>query len=174
MSYIISWVHVASFYREFIRGFAHIVLLPLFMPSLKSLRSGTVLGQCEEACMALKEKLTSPSILPFPRFNWNSHWTRMQVRRTLVLFSLMQDNDRQVVAYASWVLTKTERQYCATRREMLALVYCEQCSILVGPSIFGPDRPCSVRMRIDCVFGCISAWLMILCCPFVESEIMRH
>ena len=29
----------------------------------------------------------------------------------------------RVIAYASTVLTKTERQYCATRREMLALVW---------------------------------------------------
>ena len=39
-----------------------------------------------------------------------------------------QKVDRQVVAYASRVLTKTERQYCATRREMLALVWAVQHS----------------------------------------------
>ena len=30
---------------------------------------------------------------------------------------------RHIIAYASRVLTKTERQYCATRREMLAVVW---------------------------------------------------
>ena len=34
---------------------------------------------------------------------------------------LSQDGDRHVIAYASRVLTKAERQYCATRREMLAV-----------------------------------------------------
>ena len=39
---------------------------------------------------------------------------------------LSQDGDRLVIAYASRVLTKAERQYCATRREMLAgpLLWC--------------------------------------------------
>ena len=35
---------------------------------------------------------------------------------------LSQDRDRHVIAYASWVLTKAERQYCVTRQEMLAIV----------------------------------------------------
>ena len=36
---------------------------------------------------------------------------------------LSQDGDRHVIAYASGVLTIAERQYCATRREMLAVVW---------------------------------------------------
>ena len=39
---------------------------------------------------------------------------------------LSQENDRCVVAYVSHVLAKQERQYCDTRREMLALVWATQ------------------------------------------------
>ena len=39
---------------------------------------------------------------------------------------LSQKNDRCVVAYASRVLTKQERQYCATRWEMQPLVWAIQ------------------------------------------------
>ena len=35
---------------------------------------------------------------------------------------LSHQHNGRVIAYASRVLTTTERQYCATRREMLALV----------------------------------------------------
>ena len=36
---------------------------------------------------------------------------------------LSHQHNGRVIAYASRVLTKTERQYCATRHEMLALVW---------------------------------------------------
>ena len=39
---------------------------------------------------------------------------------------LSQQNDRSVILYASRVLTKPERQYCTTRREMLALIWAVQ------------------------------------------------
>ena len=36
---------------------------------------------------------------------------------------LSQNGDRHVIAYASRVLTKADRQYCATRRKVLAVVW---------------------------------------------------
>ena len=62
--------------------------------------------------MALKEKLTSP-ILSFPRFNLEFTLDTDASQKGIGAV-LSQDNDRQVVAYASRVLTKTECQYSAT------------------------------------------------------------
>ena len=50
----------------------------------------------------------------------SSCWTLMQAGWNW--YSALQHNERCIIAYASCVLTKPERQYCTTRREMLALV----------------------------------------------------
>ena len=34
-----------------------------------------------------------------------------------------QDGRERVIAYGSWMLTKEERRYCVTRRELLAMVH---------------------------------------------------
>ena len=40
-----------------------------------------------------------------------------------VLSQTYPDGKEKVIAYASRALTKTERQYCVTRRELLAIVH---------------------------------------------------
>ena len=47
----------------------------------------------------------------------------MQVTSELVLFfPQVTEKGEQVIAYASRALTKPERRYCVTRRELLAVV----------------------------------------------------
>ena len=79
---------------------------------------------------------------------------------------LSQENDRCVVAYASRVLTKQERQYCATRREMLALIWAIQ---YFKPYLWG--RPFKVRTDHSALkwlknfkdpHGQVARWLEIL------------
>ena len=45
-----------------------------------------------------------------------------------------QGEVERVIAYGSRSLTKAKRNYCATRRELLALVYfmCHFCAYLIG------------------------------------------
>ena len=81
---------------------------------------------CDKAFRQLKTKLISPPILSFPQFNME-FTVDCDASLEGLGAVLSQENDRCVVANASHVqLTKQERQYCATCRKMLALVWAVQ------------------------------------------------
>ena len=114
---------IASYYRKFIKGFAHIAA-PLHALT-ETLKPWEWTGLCDEAFVQLKTKLSSPPILSFPQFNM-PFTVDCDASLEGLGAVLSQENDRCVVAYASRVLTQQERQYCATRREMLALIWAIQ------------------------------------------------
>lgn len=100
--------------------------------------------ECKRAFITLKEKLTS-AILAFPDF------TKQFILDTdasaygvgAVLTQSVEGQDR-MVAYASRTLTKAERRYCVTRREMLALVWAVRH---FHPYLYG--KPFAVRTDHD-------------------------
>ena len=92
-------------------------------------------SECKEAFNALKTQLTSAPILALP------DWSKPFVLDTdasksgigAVLFQLGEDGSEIVVGYASRVLSKQERNYCVTHKELLAVVtflqHFKQCLI---------------------------------------------
>ena len=62
--------------------------------------------ECNDAIFGLKKRLVSSPILDF---------------RLGAVLAQTVDGDERVVAYASRALSRTEKKYCATRRELLAL-----------------------------------------------------
>ena len=112
----------ASYYRRFVRNFAHIAA-PLYHLTEKG-KNWCWNDNCEEAFSALKRRLTSAPVLSFPRFD--QEFTLDVDASAIGLGAVLSQEVHgveQVVAYASRTLSKAERQYCATRREMLALVW---------------------------------------------------
>ena len=110
-----------SYYRKFISNFARIAV-PLHALTERS-KSWHWTTQCEAAFTALKDKLLSPLIVSFPQFD-KTFVVDTDASQDGLGAVLSQDGDSgHVIAYASRVLTKAERQYCATRREMLADVW---------------------------------------------------
>jgi len=110
----------ASYYRKFIHHFADIAV-PLHALTEKT-KPWLWTMLCDEAFRTLKDKLVSPPILSFPQFDMTFVVDADASQEGIGAVLSHQHNGR-VIAYASRVLTKTERQYCATRREMLALVW---------------------------------------------------
>ena len=81
---------------------------------------------CREAFLDLKKRLiTSPILIPnstkIPSWLHTEYWCKWWGFRSCFFFVV--DGRKHVVAYASRVLSRTEKKYCATRREMLALVW---------------------------------------------------
>jgi len=117
-----QFLGLATYYRKFVKNFAQ-VAAPLYRLTERN-KVWTWAKECNRAFITLKEKLTSAPILAFPDF------TKQFILDTdasaygvgAVLTQSVEGQDR-VVAYASRTLTKAERRYCVTRREMLALVW---------------------------------------------------
>ena len=119
-----SFLGLASYYRRFVKDFAHIAS-PLHALTEKG-REWVYMWskECNDAFFDLKKCLVSSPILTLPDFSLPFVLDTDASRDGLGAV-LAQNVDRveRVVAYASRALSRTEKKYCAMRREMLALVW---------------------------------------------------
>jgi hypothetical protein len=117
-----QFLGLANYYRRFVQDFATTA------KPLHRLTENTApfewTNDCQSAFDGIKHKLTLAFILAFPDFQ-KPFILDTDASNTGLggVLSQMQDDGREcVVAYASRVLTKPERKYCVTRREVLAVV----------------------------------------------------
>ncbi|KRX51502.1 Retrovirus-related Pol polyprotein from transposon, partial [Trichinella sp. T9] len=118
-----QFLGLASYYRRFVRNFAG-VANPLHALTRKGekWRWGP---KEEEAFARLKDALVSPPILCHPDFD-RTFLVDVDASEDAIGAVLSQQGEQGppgVVAYASRSLSRAERSYCATRKEMLALVW---------------------------------------------------
>ena len=117
-----SFVGFCSCYGRFIPKFAEIS---------KPLHKLTEKGQafvwtkaCDTAFETLKNKLVAPPILAHPDFSKAFVLdTDASDQAIGAVLSQIIDGQERVIAYGSRTLTKSERPYCVTRKELLALVH---------------------------------------------------
>ena len=114
-----QFLGLANYYRHFIRDFAKIAK-PLHRLTEKTAWT----QECQRAFEELRHKLVSTPILAFPdyerEFILDTDATNEGIGA--VLSQIQANGVEKVIAYASRVLSKPERQYCVTRRELLAVV----------------------------------------------------
>ena len=117
-----SFVGLVSYYRRFIANFSKIAK-PLYKLTEKHCDFSWT-DNCESAFQHLKECLVSAPILAYPsaegRYILDCDASAFAIGGVL---SQEQDNVERVIAYGSKTLSKQERNYCVTRRELLAVVY---------------------------------------------------
>ena len=113
---------LASYYRHFTKDFATIAK-PLHQ-AMEKKHCFKWTKQCAQAFNQLKDCLISPFILAMP------DWTKPFILDTdacevgieAVLSQCDPDGSEHVIAYASRLLTRPERNYCVIRKKLLAIV----------------------------------------------------
>ena len=121
-----SFLGLCSYYRRFINNFAVIT-----EPLRRLLQKGTEFAwkeQQERAFQELKNCLVTPPVLAYPNFGPSAGEFVLDTDASTekgigaVLSQLQEDGTEKVIAYGSRSLQPNEKNYCATRLEMLALV----------------------------------------------------
>ena len=116
-----SFLGTCSYYRRFIRNFASIAK-PLHKLTEKQTQFKWT-NECQAAFQTLKDTLLTAPILGYPDmslpFVLDTDASAFGIGAVL---SQIIDGQERVIAYFSRSLSKTERNYCVTRRELLAIV----------------------------------------------------
>ena len=117
-----SFLGFCSYYRRFIPRFSE-----LAKPHHRLCEKGQKFiwsDECENAFKILKQKIVASPVLAHPDFSKefiiDTDASDLAIGAVL---SQKFDGQERVIAYASRTLTKSERRYCVTRKELLALVY---------------------------------------------------
>lgn len=119
-----AFLGLAGYYRRFIQNFSGIAS-PLNKLIGKSLFRWS--EEAQQAFQTLKDKLTEAPILAFPdvsndsaKFILDTDASDFAIGAVL---SQMIDGKERVIAYGSRSLSKPERNYCTTRKELLSIVH---------------------------------------------------
>ena len=116
-----QFLGLASYYRRFIKDFSTIAK-PLHRLTEKG-RLFTWTTECANAFAELKQRLITAPVLAFPdytkQFILDTDASQEGIGAVL---SQECNGQEKVIAYASRTLSKAERKYCVTRKELLAVV----------------------------------------------------
>ena len=120
-----SFLGLASYFRKYIRNFADIAA-PLFRLTVKDVKFEWS-DSAQIAFDALKKALCESPVLAFPRFNYEAGEFILETDASgdcmgAVLLQV-QDGVERPIAYGSQTLSKSQRNYSTTKRELLACVH---------------------------------------------------
>ena len=121
VDHVRSFLCLVSYYRRFIKNFAS-VARPLHRLTEKN-EVFEWSEECEQAFQQLKSRLVEAPILGYParegEYILDTDASGFGLGGVL---SQVQDGKERVIAYVSKTLNRAERNYCVTRRELLAVV----------------------------------------------------
>ena len=116
-----SFISLASYYRSYVHQFATIAK-PIHQLAEKE-RNFEWTDACERSFQTIKEALCSAPLLAFPTETdpFIIDCDASGVGQGAVL-SQVQNGEEKVISYYSRCFSRAERNYCVTRRELLAVV----------------------------------------------------
>ena len=112
-----------GYYRKYLKNYAAIV-----SPLTDLLQANTPFiwtTECQQAMNTIKQLLTTAPILALPRFDrpFILDTDCSTISMGSVLSQLDDDRNESVICYSSKKLTDRQKNYCVTRRELLAIIY---------------------------------------------------
>jgi len=117
-----AFLGLAAYYRRFVKGFSK-KGAPL-NDLLKKGHQYHWTPACQSAFQELKDALRSPPILALPNDTGDLYMNTEASDKSIgAVLSQIQDGQEKVIAYAGRALNKNELNYCAFRKELLAVVY---------------------------------------------------
>ena len=117
-----SFLGLCSYYRKFVKNFAAIAK-PLHDLTAKD-KNFKWSEECQNAFQKLKAALTTDPILAHPDFTRDFILDTDASDKSIgAVLSQNIDGKERVCAYASRCLSKSERRYCVTRKELLAVTH---------------------------------------------------
>ena len=164
-----AFLGLANYYHRFIKNYAHIAQ-PLYELTKKGAKFRWK-NEHQQAFETIKEKLISAEVMAYPRQNCMFILdTDASDRSYGAVLSQIQTKDHvseeRVIAYYSHNFTNTERNYCARRRELLAIVNSVKHFevYLKGPTFLIRTDHASLRFikTIKELPGQFARWIMYL------------
>ena len=122
LSSLRSFLGCAGYYRQFIPHYADIAA-PLYKLQQKGVAYNWS-HECNVAFETLKRVLTTAPVLAYSKFDTSFIVDTDASNIGLgAVLSQVQDRQEKVIAYAAKTLSKAERNYSTTRKELLAMVW---------------------------------------------------
>ena len=116
-----QFLGLANYYRRFVENFAKIAK-PLHRLTEKTAKYEWT-SESQAAFEELRQRLASAPVLAFP--DYSKHFVldtdASDKGIGAVLSQIDDDGSERVIAYASNTLSKAERKYCVTHKELLAV-----------------------------------------------------
>ena len=118
-----AFLGFTGYYRNFVRDFAN-QAAPLYALTQKGV-DYTWTPMCQSAFQSLKETLAYAPVLAFPSELGSLilDTDASEIGLGVVLSQIQDDGSERVLSFASRTLTRPEKNYCVTRKELLAIVY---------------------------------------------------
>ena len=173
-----SFIGFCSYYREFIPRLADLIQ-PIQELAKLDPREFRWNVEADKSFVVLKTCLTSPPILAYPQakgqFILDTDASGIAIAAVL---SQMQKGRECVIAYASNLLNKAQRNYCATYRELLAVKHYVQkfkCFLMGSDFIIRTDHS-SLKwlMNFKNAEGILARWLVALTAMGITDSRIVH
>ena len=160
-----SFLGLASFYRRFVKDFATIVE-PLNRLTRKQVSFDWDV-HCQKSFDCLKDALVKHPVLAYPDFTQKFILTTdVSMVGIGAILSQMSGGHEKVIAYASRTLSKAERNYSATERECLGVVWATdhfKYYLLGAPFVIYTDHnPLTYLRSVSQPQGKLARWILKL------------